>query len=131
MNREEKERMARITMIDACIIVAFMVIIAIFVRGYKTINPGAYIQTTIIFGQALLYIGIIAFFIGLVKKKSMIIRYSLESVIFGALMLFLYYSFYHQKIMLNFGFIYYYSLLMLGVLYIIISIIYTVIKVRK
>lgn len=131
MSSGEKERQARIMILDICVTIVFMIIAAMLVRGFKIINPGAAMTTSIVLGQALLYIGIIVCIIGLIKKKGMVVRYSIESVIWGVLILFLYYSFFRQKIMPNFGFIYYYSLLILGVLYIIISIAYTVIKVRK
>ncbi|MGE5329505.1 MAG: hypothetical protein ACM3KR_08365 [Deltaproteobacteria bacterium] len=131
MNRKEKERLARLILADACIIIVFLIAIAILVKGFGTLHPEFAQTTTLILGQVLLYTGLIACFIGFIKKKGILLRYSLESVIYGALILFLYYSFYNQKIMPNFGFIYYYSLLILGVLYIIVSIVYAVIKVRK
>lgn len=131
MNRQEKERASQICIVDSIIIVVFLVIIAVLVKGFGTINPGSAISVSLILGQVLLYIGLVTCFIGYVKKKQLVLRYSIESVIWGALLLFLYYSFFRQKIMPNFGYIYYYSLLMLGVLYIIVSHVYTAIKIRK
>jgi len=131
MNGKEKERLAMLTMVDSCIVVVLLVIVALLVRGFGTIHPELAMTTSLVLGQGLLYCGIGVCIFGFLKKKNLFLRYSLESVIWGAIILFLYYSFYHQKIMPNFGFLYYYSLLILGVLYIIVSIIYTVIKVKK
>jgi len=134
MKREEKERLANLTMIDSVIVIIFLITISYLVRGFNQINPSSSINLDLILGQVLLYTGLIGCFFGFIKKKPIVMRYSLESVIWGAVLLLLYYSFYKQKIMPNFGnfgFVYYYALLLLGVLYIIISIVYTAIKVKK
>jgi len=131
MKREEKEKLANLTMIDSVIVIILLITIAYLVRGFTQINPKPSITVDMILGLVILFGGLIACFIGFIKKKGILIRYALEYVIWGAVFLLLYYSFFKQKIMPNFGYIYYYSLLILGVLYIIVSIVYTAIKVKK
>ena len=127
MKRVEKEKIISSTIFNVFFSIGVAIILYLIVNGYNRI-PNIPTRDFVIFtGSVLSIFGLIFLILAYKSKREMLIKYSTITLLLGALMLVLHYSYFETR----FGQFVYYALLALISFYAVGTITYSVVRLRR